>query len=203
MSTAKKVIGILILLALIEFLAVMPDLGYTAEVEGYTIQKREAVGRLVTKASLNIVFNPFLYGITWINGIGHFNGNYIFTTTGRWYQIQSPTGDVALMWRNPTPTEIKEEAISRFVMEQFDANILFNIAILIIIGFARIYDVYLCIIASVLGFYTGGLVGAFALFVAVLLLAVYVKLKIWREGIFAKMVKFFLEEEIYPYEQVY
>jgi len=46
MSTAKKVIGILIILALTEFLAVMPDLGYTAEVEGYTIQ-REAVGRLV------------------------------------------------------------------------------------------------------------------------------------------------------------
>ena len=54
-----------------------------------------------------------------------------------------------------------------------------NIAILMIgiIGFARIYNVYLCIIASVSGFYTGGLVRAFALFVAVLLLAVYVKLK--------------------------
>ena len=47
MSTAKKVIGIHFNnISLTEFLAVMPDLGYSAEVEGYTIQ-REAVGRLV------------------------------------------------------------------------------------------------------------------------------------------------------------
>ncbi len=69
-------------------------------------------------------------------------------------------------------------------MEQFNVNVLFNITILVLIGLLRIYDVYLCIMGSVLGFTVAGALGALTFFIAILVIAVYVKLKMRKEKSF-------------------
>jgi len=190
----------MLLIVFFEFLAIMPDIGYKAKIEAYTIKGEEQSGNIVVLAKCDIAFNPFLYGLSWLAGEGWFVGNYTFTTSSVWYLIQGSTGDYYLRWRNRTPEEIKQEAISRLYLAQFNINLLFNVVIFFIIGLLKLHDIYLCIFGSVLGFLIGGPIGALLSFIATAIIVFYVKLKVWKEGLFTKMRKFFLEEELYPYE---
>ncbi|MEM2352466.1 MAG: hypothetical protein QXT26_08680 [Thermoproteota archaeon] len=195
-----KAIGVILIIIFVEILSALPSLGYSIEIENYTELGRETVGRIIISAKYNAAFNPFLYGLTWVYGKGYIEGYFNFTTTPQWYLVQGPTGDVFLRYRNPTPTEIREQATSNLAMEQFNINALFNIAMLILVGLMRMHDVYLCIMGGILGFAVAGILGAFIFFIAILIIAIYVKLRMWKEGILTKIVRFLLEEEVYPYE---
>lgn len=177
----------------------MPDIGYKARIEEYTVERREQSGNIIVVAKCDITFNPFLYGLSWLNGEGWFIGDYTFTSSGAWYLIQGDTGDYYLRWRNPTPEEIKQEATSRLQLSQFNLNILFNAVIFFIIGLLKLHDLYLCIFGSITGFLIGGPVGALLSFI-VIIITVYIRFRVWKEGLFTKMRRFFLEEEFYPYE---
>jgi len=197
----KKTLGIMLLIVFFEFLAVMPEIGYKAKIESFTVQGREQSGNMVIVAACDVAYNPFLYGFSWLGGCGWVTGEHKFAVSNVWFFISDRhTGDVYLRWRHRTPEEIRQEVVSQLSMSQFNINVLFNIVILLVIELLKLRDAHLCIFGSVASFIIGGPVGALIGFVAMAIIVLYVRLKVWKEGLFAKIWRFFLEEELYPYE---
>lgn len=87
----------------------------------------------------------------------------------------------------PTKWELMEEALYALTLHQLNINIPFNFIILLLIGLLETQDVYLCIFSGALGFFIGGPVGAFLSFLTLLLVTVYVRLRVAKEGVLIKI----------------
>lgn len=174
--------GIALLLFL---LSLFPNLGYYGEVET-SVGARSPTGFWLVQARANMTYNPFLYSLSWMQGEGVLSDR-TFTF------VSYPTyvgGEFKFpLWR--TPSELEDEAILRLVLSQMYNNLLYNIAVLLLIEFGKLRSLYFCLLGGIIGFPLGGIwgfpleatIGSFIGFLTGILFILFVFPRLKKEGV--------------------
>jgi len=184
----KKILFALGVLFFLTIFSMLPNFGYFGRTIDVTIEGEDDYGNLYVLACCDVTYNPFLYPVSWLDGNGHFRGGFRFISMALYGAYVSPsTGDYFPRRYYPSKWELMEEALSALTLHQLYISIPFNFIIVLLIGLLRVEDLYLCIFGGVVGFPIGGEAGAFLFFLALLLVSVYVRLRVAKEGIIIKV----------------
>ncbi|UCB61055.1 MAG: hypothetical protein JSW72_03085, partial [Candidatus Bathyarchaeota archaeon] len=108
-------------------------------------------------------YSPFLFSFTWLSGNGVYSGDFLFLSKPP-YHVYGPR-------------VLEDEALHRAVLGQLRINIVFNFVLLLILGLMEVEDIYVCMIVGALSFPIAGLLGAFAGFIAAVVVVSYVKFR--------------------------
>lgn len=151
-SYLRKIAIALGIAALLFILSLFPNLGYFGEAK---IERQPlALGVWMISARGNITYNPFLYSLSWLRGQGSlsmFKFTYNSFDEFGGGEFKSP------VWRSNQ--ELADEAILKLVLSQIYINLIYNLAIVLVIEIGKLRSLYFCLIGGIIGFPIGGISG--------------------------------------------
>jgi hypothetical protein len=150
-----KRLGVALLVtALFGLFAIFQGLGYYGKATVQVID-RENSGFWVVNASVDILYDPFLYPFAWLSGQGHLVADFTMVSIPTYSRGEG--GGTYPVWR--TPAELADDAITLRTLDELITNVPYVFLIVLVVGLVAGWDSYLYFIGGMVGFAVGGVLG--------------------------------------------
>ena len=175
----------LVITVFLMFLSSLPGLGYSGRTLNVEIKGEDNHGNLYVLANCEVTYNPVLYPLSWLIGSGRFSGRFYFISAPLYGA--SPSGEFSPHRFWPSRYELMQQALDSLVFHHLSVNAIFMFIVVLVSSFFHIYDLYLCVFVSAIFFPLAGLMGTITAFFSILLISIFVKVILKRDGLLVEL----------------